>query len=210
MVLPSILLPSKVIYLETVPVNSSGKVDKPRLIELLEKECSTQRKSYGAFLAYLRKFSIQSATDIHFHSFVDYAEIALMFGDVEALHDILSPDIPIVDVLQKYIPSKPSQGSNDGVPMCAFEEVQVTTRNQPIIKWACDTGKCIDGTPLFLTSSEGDIVVVASHSGFVACIRVHDGTDRWQTRLPCRFEASPECCGELIAIGTLSLCLSYQ
>ncbi|WKX93676.1 hypothetical protein Q1695_011160 [Nippostrongylus brasiliensis] len=214
MVLPSNLLPSKVIYLETVPVNSSGKVDKSRLIELLENECSTQRKSYGAFLAYLRKFSIHSTTDIHFHSFVDYgnsysAEIALMFGDVEALHDILSPDIPIVDVLQKYVPSKLSQESSDGVPMCAFKEVQVTTRNQPIIKWACDTGKCIDGTPLFLTSSEGDIVVVASHSGFVACIRVHDGTAVWQTRLPCRFEASPECCGELIAIGGYNGCVYF-
>ncbi|VDL83225.1 unnamed protein product, partial [Nippostrongylus brasiliensis] len=137
------------------------------------------------------------------------AEIALTFGDVEALHDILSPDVPIVDVLQKYIPSKPSQESSDGVSMCAFEEVQVTTGNQPIIKWACDTGKCIDGTPLFLTSSEGDIVVVASHSGFVACICVHDGVARWKTRLPCRFEASPEFCGKLIAVGGYNGCVYF-
>ncbi|VDM63348.1 unnamed protein product [Angiostrongylus costaricensis] len=55
---------------------------------------------------------------------------------------------------------------------------------------------------LFLNKSlDKDVIVVCSHSGVVACIRAEDGYCIWEVNLSCRFEASPELCGQYIAVG---------
>ena len=48
--------------------------------------------------------------------------------------------------------------------------------------WRIDFEKCIDSSPLLIRVGEKDRVVVGSHSGWIKCIQVEDGTVLWATR----------------------------
>ncbi|KAE9415545.1 hypothetical protein Angca_009971, partial [Angiostrongylus cantonensis] len=160
-VIPDAFIPSKVVYLDRVPVNSNGKADRSQMVALLEKQCTELMNSQSDMLLFLNKFGIKSALDLSGHSFVNF----------EIRHTV------------------------------PFKEIFVTIGIQPIVKWAYNAGKCIDGPPLHIASLDKDVIVVSSHSGVVACIRVQDGYCIWNVNLSCRFEASPELCGQYIAVG---------
>lgn len=93
-IIPSSFLPSKLIYLDRVPLTSngwlfinctgmsihhcpgywkfSGKIDRAHLIATLEEKCSMQMKSWASILAFLNKFGINSVAGLRSHSFADY------------------------------------------------------------------------------------------------------------------------------------------
>lgn len=131
-------------------------------------------------------------------------------GNVDAVHDILSPKMNIADILRKYIePTLFIQDSRISVLPNNARAVLVVECTQPVIKWACNTGKCIDGSPLLLKYAEGDAVIVASHSGLVVCVWACSGFCRWQTAIATRFEASPELCGDYVVIGGYDGCAYF-
>ncbi|KAK6052670.1 hypothetical protein COOONC_09824 [Cooperia oncophora] len=96
-VLPDAFYPSKVIYLDSVPVNSSGKADRSQLIATLEKECSIQMNSFTSALNFLQKFGITSTADLSSHSFVDYGRLPEGDHVVAASHSGLVVCIRIKD-----------------------------------------------------------------------------------------------------------------
>ncbi|KIH59946.1 hypothetical protein ANCDUO_09810 [Ancylostoma duodenale] len=136
-VVPSSFFPSKLIYLDRVPLTMngwfprttvldydctiitdtgmfSGKVNRAHLIAMLEEECSMQMKSWASILAFLGKFGINSLSDLKSHSFTDY--------EVENANlRNLAIDVTIIPI------------------------------SQPNVKWACDLEKCIDGDPVLTT-----------------------------------------------------------
>ncbi|XGW10442.1 hypothetical protein V3C99_012158 [Haemonchus contortus] len=57
-VLPLARFPSKIIYLDHVPVNSNGKTDRSRLIAILEEERINHLQSLSSVLRFLAKFGI--------------------------------------------------------------------------------------------------------------------------------------------------------
>ncbi|KHJ75925.1 hypothetical protein OESDEN_24456 [Oesophagostomum dentatum] len=174
-VLPSSFLPSKVIYMDKVPINRNGKIDRAKLMGILEEHCS-KLKTTSSLTTFLGKFGIVEESDFY-HSFVDYgnylistrvsrsfmfhkvsgvrsleaAEIALHLGSADALHDILNPNLTIQEVLLKYA-SKSQDNEPEGLQLLGQHteavNVPITTSHQSDILWAYDTGKCIDGTPL--------------------------------------------------------------
>ncbi|KAK5973978.1 hypothetical protein GCK32_003346 [Trichostrongylus colubriformis] len=213
--LPSAFTPSKIVYLDKVPVNSNGKTDRPQLIAILEKVCSTHLASFTSMFSFLEKFGIKSTADLLFHSFVDYGkwftqitvfEVKLIMGTVEALHDILSPDCTIASVMEKYSNVSWCASDEDG-PRSFVKEFSLTINPQPNTKWAFCTEKCIDSTPCLVRLPEGEHIVAASHSGLVVCMRIKDGICRWQNRFPCRFEASVESCGNHVVLGGYDGCI---
>ncbi|KJH40727.1 PQQ enzyme repeat protein [Dictyocaulus viviparus] len=211
-IIPVEFIPSKVIYLDQIPVNKNGKTDRSEMIALLEKQCFLLMNSKASILTFLNKFGIKDSTSLS-HSFVDFvfsfgiqsaeaAEIALHLGQVEALHDILSPSLSIENVLEKYVVGmKNANGENSIVRLGLTKDVPISVEVQPTVKWAYNTGKCIDGTPLYITSLNIEVIVVSSHSGIIICLRVQDGYCLWKANFPCRFEASPELCGRYICVG---------
>ncbi|RCN34024.1 PQQ enzyme repeat protein [Ancylostoma caninum] len=203
-VIPSSFFPSKLIYLDQVPLTINGKVNRAHLLATLEEQCSMQIQSWTSILAFLGKFGVKSLSELKSHSFTDYAaEIALHLGNVEALHDILDPAITGFAALQKYTSHSLNVDRQvENVNLCNLVvDVPIIPISQPNVSWACDLEKCIDGDPILTTLSEEEVVVACSHSGLIVCVRVRDGYLLWKTMVNCRFEASPRICGEHIVVG---------
>ncbi|KAK6737408.1 hypothetical protein RB195_019860 [Necator americanus] len=202
-IMSSSFIPSKVIYLDRVPLTPSGKVDRLKLTLMLEEQCSAQMKSWSDIFKFLEKFGIRHTPDLSFQSFVNYAaEIALHFGTVDALRDILDPNMAILDVLRKYTCQPTITNSSKSIGCSdVVIDVSVILSLQPDISWACDTKKCIDGTPLLTKLFDEDVVAACSHSGVVVCLRLRDGFCLWKTRIHCRFETSPTRTGDYIVVG---------
>ena len=59
-------------------------------------------------------------------------------------------------------------------------------------EWRVQMRKCIDASPVMLTSSSGShsVVYAADHSGLIVCSNIN-GHVIWRTKLPTRIEASP-------------------
>ncbi|ETN84858.1 PQQ enzyme repeat protein [Necator americanus] len=163
-IMSSSFIPSKVIYLDRVPLTPSGKVDRLKLTLMLEEQCSAQMKSWSDIFKFLEKFGIRHTPDLSFQSFVNYGSKRIGCSDV------------VIDV-------------------------SVILSLQPDISWACDTKKCIDGTPLLTKLFDEDVVAACSHSGVVVCLRLRDGFCLWKTRIHCRFETSPTRTGDYIVVG---------
>ncbi|CAJ0607087.1 unnamed protein product [Cylicocyclus nassatus] len=73
--IPAGLFPSKIVYLDIVPVNRNGKVDCSKLLEILEEQCSKAMKTSTSLLAFLSKFGIKVDSDLSNHSFTDYGTL---------------------------------------------------------------------------------------------------------------------------------------
>ena len=77
------------------------------------------------------------------------------------------------------------------------------------LKWAVDTGKCVDSSPL-VVQQEGTPTTVycGSHSGVFVAIALHTGEVRWRQRLSDRTESSPcaSICLEFVLVGEVHLC----
>ncbi|XP_035681596.1 beta-alanine-activating enzyme-like [Branchiostoma floridae] len=78
--------------------------------------------------------------------------------------------------------------------------------------WTCDTGKCVDASPLLLTEVSwypAGVVFIGSHSHKFCAIAMDTGKLLWETKLGDRVESSA-CCstdGELIIVGCYDNCV---
>ena len=69
-------------------------------------------------------------------------------------------------------------------------------------RWAVDTGKCVDSSPL-VVCQEGTppMVYCGSHSGVFVGVALHSGEVRWRRKLSDRVESSACLCGEFVCVG---------
>ncbi|PAV90639.1 hypothetical protein WR25_12206 isoform F [Diploscapter pachys] len=193
-IFPKLAQPVKVFYLDSMPINRNGKIDREALRELAIQED-------GDLISILEKQGISlGETDLSM-SFVDYgftslsaAEIAFQLKNPEAMRDVLNPHLSISKFLEKYSNSgknRETARENSKVNF-DFASVQFVDKRQPLALWAYDTGKCIDGNVAIGRTSNGlEVVVVASHSGRIACIEISKGLVQWEKTITARIEASP-------------------
>uniref|UniRef100_S4RLD8 Aminoadipate-semialdehyde dehydrogenase n=1 Tax=Petromyzon marinus TaxID=7757 RepID=S4RLD8_PETMA len=79
--------------------------------------------------------------------------------------------------------------------------------------WKCDTGKCVDASPLLMLRAHGTppavAVCVGSHSRRVLCAEWPGGRVLWTAELPDRVESSAclSKCGTLVALGCYDGCV---
>lgn len=88
-----------------------------------------------------------------------------------------------------FIPSLTNESAEESRDSHVLEE-----------KWKWDSGKCIDASPVVFIrriQSEGEAkeeaeerVLIGSHSGLFACLRVDDGYEVWRVNLKSRIEAT--------------------
>ncbi|NWU99282.1 ACSF4 enzyme, partial [Upupa epops] len=72
------------------------------------------------------------------------------------------------------------------------------------VRWASNTGKCVDASPLVLVPSEGAAsVYIGSHSGAVQAIDLDSGEVKWERTLGDRIESSAcaSRCGGFVVVG---------
>ncbi|XP_074132248.1 beta-alanine-activating enzyme isoform X1 [Sminthopsis crassicaudata] len=74
------------------------------------------------------------------------------------------------------------------------------------VKWKCNTGKCVDASPLiavFLLSQSSATVYIGSHSHRIQAIDLYSGKVKWEQILGDRIEASAclSPCGNFIIVG---------
>uniref|UniRef100_A0A1I7XKH4 Carrier domain-containing protein n=1 Tax=Heterorhabditis bacteriophora TaxID=37862 RepID=A0A1I7XKH4_HETBA len=186
--LPPLLIPAKIIYLTEVPVNNNGKTDRDHLLTIINKECN---KGFDTIWSCLNKYGIVNPIDTSL-SFVDYgvnslaaAEIAFLLGSASAMADILSAGYSIRNILKKYSNHleslKYEDNGNENLNVTIFNAILID-ESQFDIKWAYNTHRCIDGNPIVFSYENSEYVVVASHSGRVACLDVENGFIEWETR----------------------------
>ncbi|KAI8510527.1 Cyclic nucleotide-gated olfactory channel [Branchiostoma belcheri] len=78
--------------------------------------------------------------------------------------------------------------------------------------WTCDTGKCVDASPLLITDVSwypAGVVFIGSHSHRFCAVAMDTGDLLWETELGDRVESSA-CCstdGELIIVGCYDNCV---
>ncbi|KAL5486532.1 hypothetical protein EMCRGX_G019026 [Ephydatia muelleri] len=74
-------------------------------------------------------------------------------------------------------------------------------------RWAVDTGKCVDSSPL-VVCQEGTppMVYCGSHSGVFVGVALHSGEVRWRRKLSDRVESSACLCGEFVCVGCYDGC----
>ncbi|XP_078458863.1 beta-alanine-activating enzyme isoform X1 [Lampetra planeri] len=96
-----------------------------------------------------------------------------------------------------------------------------STRNRAVVTgtggvtltelWKCDTGKCVDASPLLMLRARGTAVAVCvgSHSRRVLCAEWPGGRVLWTAELPDRVESSAclSQCGTLVALGCYDGCV---
>uniref|UniRef100_S4RLE4 Aminoadipate-semialdehyde dehydrogenase n=1 Tax=Petromyzon marinus TaxID=7757 RepID=S4RLE4_PETMA len=97
-----------------------------------------------------------------------------------------------------------------------------STRNRAVVTgtggvtlrelWKCDTGKCVDASPLLMLRAHGTnavAVCVGSHSRRVLCAEWPGGRVLWTAELPDRVESSAclSKCGTLVALGCYDGCV---
>lgn len=79
-------------------------------------------------------------------------------------------------------------------------------------RWASDTSKCVDASPLLVLSTEDSTVTVyiGSHSHRMQALDLHTGTVVWERILVDRIESSAalSACGNYIIVGNYSIALS--
>lgn len=77
-------------------------------------------------------------------------------------------------------------------------------------RWASDTSKCVDASPLLVLSSSKDFtgtVYIGSHSHRMQALDLHTGTVVWERILGDRIESSAalSACGNYIIVGNYSI-----
>ncbi|XP_078684711.1 beta-alanine-activating enzyme-like isoform X2 [Branchiostoma floridae x Branchiostoma belcheri] len=99
-----------------------------------------------------------------------------------------------------------STAAREDVSCLATEAVSMET------VWTCDTGKCVDASPLLITDVSwypAGVVFIGSHSHRFCAVAMDTGDLLWETELGDRVESSA-CCstdGELIIVGCYDNCV---
>ncbi|ULU00192.1 hypothetical protein L3Y34_001006 [Caenorhabditis briggsae] len=189
-----------IIHVESLPINSSGKVDEYELRRICEERFSVSR---GDMVKKLLKEKLGVVLDdVLDQSFVEIgvnsllaAEISLYFGDDQenVTREILNIKTTIRKILETF-----------GTSSCFVEketglQIRVSKKQQPKMKWSVDLGKCIDGNILVIRN---DLVVCASHSGVIVAMNPKNGLCLWRTECKVRFECSPILANRRIVIGS--------
>ncbi|PIC42779.1 hypothetical protein B9Z55_009743 [Caenorhabditis nigoni] len=197
----------RTIHVESLPINSSGKVDEYELRRICEERfCSVSRRNMVKKLLKeklgvdLDEVLDQSFVEIGVNSLMA-AEISLYFGDDQenVTREILNNTTTIRKVLETF-------GTSED-PSCFIEEktdqqvIRVSKKRQPKMKWSVDLGKCIDGNILVIRN---DLVVCASHSGVIVAMDPKIGRCLWRTECKVRFECAPILANRRIVIGSKS------
>ncbi|XP_078602686.1 beta-alanine-activating enzyme-like [Branchiostoma floridae x Branchiostoma japonicum] len=110
-----------------------------------------------------------------------------------------------------FVPDVPSVSTALENVSCLATELAAMEITMETV-WTCDTGKCVDASPLLLTEVSwypAGVVFIGSHSHKFCAIAMDTGELLWETELGDRVESSA-CCstdGELIIVGCYDNCV---